>query len=134
VVTYQADVREVALESERYDIVVSAATLHHLRTDDEWESVFARLHAALKPGGSIWMSDLVEHSMPAIHSLMWERYGGYLEELGGAAYRDHVFSYIEREDTPRPLMYQLDLLRAVGFRTVDVLHKNSTFAAFGGLK
>ena len=27
-------------------------------------------------------------------------------------------------------MFQLDLLREVGFETVDVLHKNSAFAAF----
>ncbi|HEX2217659.1 MAG TPA: class I SAM-dependent methyltransferase [Gemmatimonadales bacterium] len=134
VVTCEGDVRDVSLTPERYDVIVSAATLHHLRGDDEWESVFAKLYAALKPGGSIWISDLVEHSIPAVHALMWERYGEYLRELGGAAYRDHVFSYIEQEDTPRPLTYQLDLLRAVGFRTVDVLHKNGSFAAFGGVK
>jgi tRNA (cmo5U34)-methyltransferase len=45
-----------------------------------------------------------------------------------------VFDYVEKEDTPRPLMYQLDLLRSVGFRTVEVLHKNSCFAAFGVVK
>ena len=36
--------------------------------------------------------------------------------------------------TPMPLMYQVDLLRKVGFDAVDILHKNSCFAAFGGLK
>jgi len=45
-----------------------------------------------------------------------------------------VFAYIEGEDTPRPLVYQLDLLREAGFAEVDVLHKNSCFAAFGALK
>jgi tRNA (cmo5U34)-methyltransferase len=30
--------------------------------------------------------------------------------------------------------YQLDLLRRVGFSEVDLLHKNSCFAAFGGKK
>jgi tRNA (cmo5U34)-methyltransferase len=130
----QTDVREAELEPERYDVIVSAATLHHLRGDDEWERVFAKLYAALRPGGSLWISDMVEHSIPEVHRLMWERYGEYLEGLRDAAYRDHVFAYIEKEDTPRPLIYQLDLLRKVGFRTVEVLHKNSTFAAFGGVK
>jgi tRNA (cmo5U34)-methyltransferase len=45
-----------------------------------------------------------------------------------------VFAYIEKEDSPRPLTYQLDLLRRVGFSGVDVVHKNSCFAAFGGVK
>jgi tRNA (cmo5U34)-methyltransferase len=131
---FQADIRDLALENGRYDIIVSAAALHHLRSDQEWEHVFAKLYAALKPGGSLWISDLVEHSIPLVHDLIRDRYGDYLRELRGEAYREHVFSYIEKEDTPRPLMYQLDLLRGVGFRTVDILHKNSSFAAFGGVK
>jgi tRNA (cmo5U34)-methyltransferase len=130
----QADVRDVVLEPERYDVIVSAATLHHLRGDEEWEAVYGKLYAALRPGGSLWISDMVEHSIPEVHRLMWERYGEYLEGLRDAAYREHVFAYIEKEDTPRPLIYQLDLLRSRGFRAVEVLHKNSTFAAFGAVK
>jgi len=45
-----------------------------------------------------------------------------------------VFGYIEQEDTPRSLTYQLELLARVGFVRVDVLHKNACFAAFGGVK
>ena len=134
VVPYQADIRDLPLERGRYDVIVSAATLHHLRGDDEWAQVFTRLYDALKPGGSLWISDLVTHSTRAVQDLMWHRYGAYLEGLEDEAYRDHVFAYIEQEDSPRPLLYQLDLLRRVGFREVEVLHKNSTFAAFGGVK
>jgi hypothetical protein len=47
---------------------------------------------------------------------------------------DHVFAYVEKVDTPRPLLFQLDLLRHVGFSQVEVLHKNVCFAAFGALK
>jgi tRNA (cmo5U34)-methyltransferase len=65
---------------------------------------------------------------------MWKRYGEYLETLGGPACRAKVFAYIDKEDSPRPLGYQLDLLRQVGFQTVEVLHKNSCFAAFGAIK
>jgi tRNA (cmo5U34)-methyltransferase len=132
--TLEGDIRTLPLEAERYDIIMAAATLHHLRGDDEWAHVFHKLYAALRPGGSLWISDLVEHTRAQVNALMWRRYGDYLTGLGGAAYRDHVLGYIDREDTPRPLLYQLELLRSVGFRDVDVLHKNSTFAAFGGVK
>ena len=132
--TLAGDIRDIPLEPGRYDVVVAAATLHHLRGDSEWEQVFRKLYRALRPGGSLWISDLIEHSHAGVHALMWRRYGDYLSAFRDAAYRDHVFSYIEKEDTPRPLLYQLDLLRAAGFRDVDVLHKNSTFAAFGGIK
>jgi tRNA (cmo5U34)-methyltransferase len=65
---------------------------------------------------------------------MRDRYGEYLAALKGEAYRQQVFSYVEKEDTPRPLMYQLDLLRRVGFREIEILHKNSVFAAFAAVK
>lgn len=130
----QGDVRELDLGEECFDVMVGAAVFHHLRTDEEWERVFAQCYRALRPGGSFWISDLIEHSIPAIQELMYWRYGEYLTGLGDQAYRDHVFDYIAQEDTPRPLMFQLDILRKVGFREVDVLHKNSVFAAFGGVK
>jgi tRNA (cmo5U34)-methyltransferase len=130
----QGDVRELDLGIEEHDVILAAAVLHHLRGDDEWESVFRKFYAALRPGGSIWIFDLVESSIPAVQALMWRRFGEYLSGLKDEAYRDHVFDYIEKEDTQRPLMYQLDLLRRVGFPLVEVLHKNSSFAAFGAVK
>lgn len=132
--TLQADIRELELTPDQYDIIMAAASLHHLRTDEEWESVFRKLYSSLKPGGSVWISDLVLHSNPPVDSLMWQRYGAYLSDFKDEAYRDHVFAYIAKEDTPRPLMWQLELLAKVGFKDLDILHKNSTFAAFGGVK
>ena len=134
VTAWQGDIRELPLGESQFDIICAAAVLHHLRTDAEWRSVFSKLHAALRSGGSLWISDLIEHSDPRVQSLMWERYGDYLTQLKDQAYRDHVFNYIAYEDTPRPLMYQLDLLRSVGMNSVEILHKNSCFAAFGGIK
>lgn len=134
VTTWQGDVRELALGESRFDLITAAAVLHHLRTDAEWEMVFASFFRALRPGGSLWIFDFVEHTIPAVQALMWHRYGEYLTALRDEAYRDHVFAYVEREDTPRPLVFQLDLLRRVGFTDVDVLHKNGCFAAFGAVK
>jgi tRNA (cmo5U34)-methyltransferase len=132
--TIQTDVRAIDLGEEQFDIILAAAVLHHLREDSEWLSVFGKFYRSLRPGGSIWISDLVEHSLPAVQALMRDRYGDYLAALKGDAYREQVFSYVEMEDTPRPLMFQLDLLRQVGFREIEVLHKNSVFAAFGAVK
>ena len=130
----QGDIREVALEAESFDIAVGAAVFHHLRGRDEWRSVFAKVYCSLRPGGSFWISDLISHSTPAVQDLMWARYGDYLAALKGEDYRRHVFEYIEHEDTPRPLLFQIDLLRECGFREVEILHKNSCFAAFGAMK
>jgi hypothetical protein len=37
----------------------------------------------------------------------------------GVAYRDQVFAYIEQEDSPRPLTYQLDLMQRTGFVEIE---------------
>ena len=114
-------------------MIMAAAVLHHLREEAEWRAVFAKFHRALKPGGSIWISDLVMHSTEAVQTVMWSRYGDYLTELKDEDYREHVFAYIAQEDSPRPVLWQLNLLEEVGF-AVEILHKNSVFAAFGGIK
>jgi tRNA (cmo5U34)-methyltransferase len=134
ITTVQADIREARLPDSEFDIVLAAAVLHHLRSDQEWQDVFASFHRALRPGGSVWVFDLVESSIPSVGHLMRRRYGEYLTRLKDEAYRDHVFAYVEQEDTPRPLLFQLDLLRRVGFAQVEVLHKNVCFAAFGAVK
>jgi tRNA (cmo5U34)-methyltransferase len=130
----QGDIREISLPDETFDIVLASAVLHHLRTDSEWHAVFASLYRALRRGGSFWIFDLVESSISAIQSMMRHHYGDYLTNLQDESYRDHVFAYIEKEDTPRPLLFQLDLLRNVGFSQVEILHKNLCFAAFGAVK
>jgi tRNA (cmo5U34)-methyltransferase len=130
----QGDIREIELGLQRHDILLAASVLHHLRDDLQWRSVFKKFFAGLRPGGSIWIFDLIDSSIPEVQATMRRRYGEYLTRLRDEAYRDQVFAYLEKEDTPRSLMFQLDLLREVGFSQVDVLHKSSCFAAFGAAK
>ena len=130
----QGDIRDVEIGEAAFDVIVAAAVFHHLRTDAEWRDVFAKLFRALTPGGSVWIFDVVECEVPAMRAVTWRRYGDYLESLRGPSYRDEVLAYVEKEDTPRPLTYQLDLLREVGFSAVEVLHKHGLFAAFGAVR
>ena len=134
VTAVQLDVRAYDPGQGRFDVILAAAVLHHLRAEAEWQAVFARFFAALRPGGSLWIADLIAHDHPALQALLWARYGDYLVAQKDEAYRDRVFAYVENEDSPRSLVFQLDRLRAAGFAQVEVLHKNGPFAAFGGLK
>jgi len=130
----QEDMRNLNLTDESFDIVLAAATFHHLRDDADWEHVFSKLYKALRPGGSIWISDLITHDAAPLEKLFHQRYSDYLDTLGGPEYRRKVLDYIEYEDTPRSVNFQMDLLRKVGFKSVEILHKNSYFAAFGAIK
>ena len=131
---FQGDFRHIDVPEHHYDVILAAAVLHHLRDDEDWESAFNKIYRLTAPGGSVWITDLVAHECGPVQSMMWKRYGDYLNSVGGKAYRDKVFEYIDREDSPRSVPYQLELLRKVGFDQVELLHKNSCFAAFGAIK
>lgn len=131
---FEGDFRTLQLEESSYDVIIAAAVLHHLRDDADWESAFRKIYDLLRPGGSFWVTDLVIQENQKVNALMWKRYGSHLEKIGGIEYRKEVFEYIDKEDSPRSLTFQLELMRRAGFQSVEVLHKNSCFAAFGAIK
>jgi tRNA (cmo5U34)-methyltransferase len=130
VTTHQSDLRALTFAAGTFNTILAGAVLHHLRDDDDWATAFRRFHTWLKPGGRLYVADLVTFDIPEVQTLMWQRYGDYLKSMGGAEYRDKVFAYIEKEDSPRSLPFQLDLLKATGFSHYDVLHRNSVFACY----
>ncbi|MGJ1329135.1 class I SAM-dependent methyltransferase [Sphingobacterium multivorum] len=131
----KGDFRTAALEEDKFDVIIATSVLHHLRDDKDWENAFGKLFRLLRTGGSVWIFDLIEQNNEQLQKLIYrEKYGEYLTSLKDEQYRDHVFDYIEHEDTPRSLIYQLNLLTQVGFKNVDVLHKNLCFASYMGFK
>lgn len=131
----KGDFREVSLEEEKFDVIIATSVLHHLRDDEDWLITFKKLFRLLKSGGSVWIFDLIEQNNFYLQELIYkEKYGEYLTKLKDEEYRDHVFDYIKHEDTPRSLVYQLNLLTDVGFNNVDVLHKNLCFASYVAFK
>lgn len=131
---WQGDIRSAALPEKHFDIILAGAVLHHLRDDQDWEHTFRKLFKLLKTGGCLMISDLVTQDTDLMTDYTWERYGDYLESVGGQEYRQKVLDYIAKEDSPRSVNFQLDLMKQVGFRRVEILHKNLCFAAFGGIK
>jgi tRNA (cmo5U34)-methyltransferase len=132
--TIQGDIRDIDLPKNHFDIILAGAVLHHLREDSDWEFVFKKLYDSLTAGGCLMISDLLIQDYEAVNQLIWKMYANYLKQKGGEEYQQKVFDYIEKEDTPRSMVYQLDLMKKVGFSSVEILHKNACFGAFGGIK
>jgi len=128
------DIRNISLTGNHFDIILAGAVLHHLRGDEDWEFVFTKLFNSLKEGGCLMISDLITQDSAQLNDLIWARYGAYLENLGGAEYRKKVLDYVEKEDSPRSLNFQFDLMKKVGFSQTEILHKNICFAAYCGIK
>ncbi|SFD20442.1 class I SAM-dependent methyltransferase [Algibacter pectinivorans] len=132
--TIQGDIREVELKEKSFDIILAGAVLHHLRDDNDWETTFNKLYNLLKPGGCLMISDLITQETNTVTEYTWERYGDYLESIDGKEYRNKVLDYVEKEDSPRSMTYQLELMKKIGFKKTEILHKNMCFGAFGGIK
>ena len=132
--TIQGDIRTVGIKENHFDIILAGAVLHHLRDDNDWETTFGKLYRLLKPGGCLMISDTVVQDNDIITAYLWERYEDYLKGFYGEEKLQNLRDYIEKEDSPRTLTYQLELMKKVGFRSVEVLHKNLCIATFGGIK
>jgi len=130
----QSDIRTADLLENHFDIILAGAVLHHLRDDNDWKSTFEKIYRLLKPGGCFMISDLITQDNEVLNEYTWERYGDYLEGINGKQYRQNVLDYVAKEDSPRSMNYQLDLMKEVGFSRVEILHKNMCFGAFGGIK
>lgn len=134
VTTLQSDFRSIDLGKEQFDIIVAATSLHHLRSEDEWELVFSKIYHALKPGGSFWINDVIVHENPALNKVMHRGWFNMLEESIGKVATEANMRQYEIEDTPQSLNYQLQLMHKLGFRDTQILHKHFCFAAFGAVK
>lgn len=130
----QGDIRDIELPENHFDIILAGAVLHHLRDESDWGFVFMKLYNVLSNGGCLMISDLITQDTDLLTEFIWGRYGDYLEKLGGAEYRKKVLDYVTKEDSPRSLNFQLDLMKRVGFSQTEILHKNVCFAAYGGIK
>ena len=132
--TIQADFRDIQLEKNAYDIIIAATSLHHLRTNEEWQSVFTMIYNALKPGGSFWINDVIIEDNQALNELMHQKWLKILEEKIGKEQTLKCMKQYEVEDTPQSLNFQLNLMKHVGFRETHILHKHFCFATFGAIK
>ena len=134
VTTLHGDYRELDLGENRYDVITAGTTLHHLRGDEEWELVFRKVYKALKPGGTFWINDIVIGETEEITRMMLDGWVSILQKQVSSEEVDMYLGRYESEDTPRTLLYQLDLMKKVGFQETIVLHKHFNFAAFGARK
>jgi tRNA (cmo5U34)-methyltransferase len=134
VMAIQGDYRDIPFEENIYDVITAGTTLHHLREDQEWKSVFSKIYKALKPGGTFWINDIILGETEKINQMMIDGWIGSMRKYHS---QEEIEMYLERyetEDTPRTLSYQLELMKEIGFQETFVLHKHFNFAAFGARK
>jgi tRNA (cmo5U34)-methyltransferase len=113
-----ADYMKYDFGQARYDVVLSAQTLHHF-THEEKAALYRRLHACLKPAGLYIEADYVAEDQATEDRFFAEK-KRRLAEQGNAPGFYHI-------DTPCTVDNQLKLLRAAGFVKPEVAWEKKHF-------
>ncbi|MEG6521344.1 class I SAM-dependent methyltransferase [Desulfotomaculum sp. 1211_IL3151] len=116
---------------KKYDVIISALSIHHL-TEDEKKQLYKSIYLALNQNGVFVNADQVLGSTPYLETLYkgdWKdkvkRSGLSKEELSSAFERTNLDKMSTLED-------QLKWLREIGFSDVDCIYKYFNFVVLFG--
>lgn len=118
---------------EKYDMVVSALSIHHL-ADQEKTDFYRKSYILLKPGGIIINADQVHGETLYVEELNKEKWFHSIESSGLT--NEEIQSGYERIklDKEASLDQQLSWLKKAGFTDVSCVYKYYHFAVMFGRK
>lgn len=120
---------------EKYDVIISSLALHHLITNDDKKEFYTKIYKALNPGGVFLNADVVLGSNEYLQELYLEKWKEFMNQnVSIKEIEEKWIPAAEEEDHPAPLIDQLDWLRDIGFKDVDVIWKYYGGAVYGGYK
>ena len=113
------DFRDLQLEPNSFDLVISSISVHHLRSNDK-QQLFGRIRAALKPQGVFTFADQFRGATDQLyeqHVSNWRALS-----LSAGATTDEFAMWMQHQqdhDHHDSLSDQMDWLRQSGFPIVD---------------
>ncbi len=118
---------------EKYDLVVSALSIHHLE-DEEKKEFYKKSYSLLKQSGIFINADLVSGETPFIENLNKTTWKQYIENSGLPD--EEILAGYERTklDKESKLDQQIDWLKEIGFCDVSCVYKFYNFAVMFGRK
>lgn len=116
-----------ALPAGRWDAVVSALAIHHLE-DRAKRELFARIHAALAPGGVFVNAEQVRGPTPLLENAYKRWHQRRALELGAGELEWENACERMRFDQLCTVHDQLAWLRTAGFADADCVFKDHCFA------
>ena len=114
-------------ELPRCNAAVSSFALHHVRTRTAKAALYARLHAALRPGGLLLSVDCQPAADAGVRRAQMDEWVAHLRLAYSPMRAARLLDAWAGEDVYVPLDAELDLLRRSGFR-VEVLWRRGAFA------
>jgi tRNA (cmo5U34)-methyltransferase len=132
-VVYELADYTVAIQPRNYDAIVSALSIHHLE-DAAKQVLFAKIHAALKPGGVFINAEQVLGPTPALETRYKQLWLDRVRTLGATEPQIADSLYRQQEDRCASVEDQLAWMRAAGFADADCWFKDNRFAVLAGTR
>ena len=113
------------------DAMVASFALHHVRTRKAKARLYARIQAALRPGGSFITVDCHPASNAGLATKQFEAWTAHLRKSYSKSEAARLLASWSHEDVYMPLETELTLMRENGF-AVEVLWRRGAFAVLMG--
>lgn len=128
---HHAGFLSVDLDETSVDLITSKYALHHL--PDFWKGMaLERLHRALKPGGRLFLRDVVFSATPAEFPSVADAWTAWMHTNTGYA-ADEIAGHIRDEHSTYAWIME-GLIRTAGFRLVEATYAERAYGDFIAIK
>jgi len=127
------DYRQIVTE-QKFDLVISSLSIHHL-SDDDKRALFARIHSLLEDDGLFINVDQVWGPTEYWQSRYWDQWLERVRQSGASD--EQVAASVQRRkeyDRESSLIEQLQWLGQAGFSQVDCVYKHAFIGVFCAFK
>ena len=120
---------------EKFDVVISSLALHHLVTDKDKKDIYSRIYNSLNLPGIFYNADNILAANDYLQGLYINKWKEFMiRNVSKEEIKNKWLPRYYLEDRPARLVDQLDWLKEIGFKDVDVIWKYYNFAVYGGRK
>ena len=120
---------------EKFDVVISSLALHHLVTDKDKKDIYSRIYNSLNSPGIFYNADNILAANDYLQGLYINKWKEFMiRNVSKEEIKNKWLPRYYLEDRPARLVDQLNWLREIGFKDVDVIWKYYNFAVYGGRK
>ncbi len=128
---HHAGFLSVDLDNASVDLITSKFALHHL--PDFWKGMaLERLYRALKPGGRLFLRDVVFSATPAEFPTVADAWTAWMQANTGYA-AGEIAGHIRDEHSTYAWIME-GLIRAAGFRLVEAAYSERAYGDFVAIK
>ena len=118
---------------QNQDAIVSALSIHHLDHAAK-KALFAKIFAALRPGGVFVNAEQVAGPTPALDEFYKKLWLQQVREGGATPQQIADSLYRQQDDRCASVEDQLDWMREAGFTDADCWFKDNRFAVLAGTR